>query len=53
MLSLNGCITLEGVDDADRFKAIQDAFTTVGVDSDAQLQVGDNVIEVEVGQNTT
>lgn len=38
-LSASGCITLEGVDDGDRFKAIQDAFTTVGVESDAQMQV--------------
>lgn len=42
ILSSSGCITLEGVDDADRFSAIQDAFTTVGVDSDAQMQVGVN-----------
>ena len=39
ILSSSGCTVLEGVDDADRFKAIQDAFTTVGVDSEAQLQV--------------
>lgn len=39
ILSASGCITLEGVDDADRFKAIQDALTTVGVEDDAQMQV--------------
>ncbi|CAN0192035.1 unnamed protein product, partial [Hapterophycus canaliculatus] len=39
VLSASGCITLEGVDDGDRFKAIQDAFTTVGVESHAQMQV--------------
>ncbi|CAM9531145.1 unnamed protein product, partial [Ectocarpus fasciculatus] len=39
ILSASGCITLEGVEDADRFKAIQDAFTTVGVEEDAQMQV--------------
>lgn len=39
ILSAAGCITLDGVDDADRFKAIQDAFSTVGVEEDAQMQV--------------
>eukprot|EP00904_Undaria_pinnatifida_P011109 jgi/Undpi1/7128/HiC_scaffold_22.g09602.m1 len=39
ILSSSGCITLEGIDDADRFKAIQDAFSVVGVEKDAQMQV--------------
>lgn len=39
ILSASGCTVLEGVDDADRFKAIQDALTTVGVDDNAQKQV--------------
>eukprot|EP00903_Cladosiphon_okamuranus_P015046 g13919.t2 len=39
ILSAAGCVALEGVDDADRFKAIKDAFTTVGVEEDAQMQV--------------
>ena len=39
ILSSSGCITLEGVDDGDRFKAIQEAFSVVGVEKDAQMQV--------------
>lgn len=39
ILSSSGCITLEGVDDAERFKSIQMALSTMGVEDDAQLQV--------------
>lgn len=39
ILSSGGCIVLEGVDDAERFKAIQEAFSTMGVGKDDQLQV--------------
>lgn len=39
ILSGSGVTTLDGVDDAERFKAIQEAFSTVGVDSDSQMQV--------------
>ncbi|CAM9410394.1 unnamed protein product, partial [Sphacelaria rigidula] len=39
ILASSGCIRLEGVDDAERFKAIQVALTTMGVEEDVQLQV--------------
>lgn len=39
ILSQNGCITLDGVDDVEQFKGVQRAFDTVGMDAQMQMQV--------------
>lgn len=39
ILSGSDCITLEGVDDATQFEAVQAACRTIGMKEDTQLQV--------------
>lgn len=39
ILSQSDCTTLDGVDDAVEFRAVQAAFGTVGMDDDSQAQV--------------
>lgn len=39
ILGQNGCITLDGVDDAEQFRGVQKAFDTVGMDAEMQMQV--------------
>ena len=39
ILSHNGCIKLDGVDDVEQFKAVQRAFDTIGMDAATQMQV--------------
>ncbi|CAM9285240.1 unnamed protein product, partial [Hapterophycus canaliculatus] len=39
ILSQNGCITLDGVDDVQQFQGVQKAFDTIGMGKDVQMQV--------------
>lgn len=41
ILSASDCITLEGVDDATQFEAVQAACRTIGMTEETQLQVRD------------
>lgn len=39
ILSQSGCTTLDGVDDAAQFRGVQNAFDTIGMEAQAQMQV--------------
>lgn len=39
ILSQSDCATLDGVDDAEQFRAVKDAFDTIGMDEETQKQV--------------
>lgn len=39
ILGQNGCITLDGVDDAKEFQDVQKAFDTIGMGKDTQMEV--------------